>query len=65
VPSEFAKNIAEQHGKDLALVEVVLRESKGIRRMGDGILITETNLGFVCANSGVDKSNVPGEREVA
>ncbi len=65
VPSEFAKNIAEQYGKDPALVEVVLRESKSIRRMGDGKLITETKHGFICANSGIDKSNVPGERNVA
>ena len=65
VPSEFAKCIAEQFGKDPALVEVVLRESKGISRMRDGILITESKHGFVCANSGVDKSNVLGERMVA
>jgi coenzyme F420-0:L-glutamate ligase/coenzyme F420-1:gamma-L-glutamate ligase len=65
VPSEFAKNIAEQHGKDPTLVEAVLRESKSIRRMGDGKLITETKHGFICANSGIDKSNVPGERNVA
>jgi len=64
VPSEFAKDIANQYGKDPALVEVVLRESKGIARMGDGNLITETRHGFVCANSGVDRSNVPGERNV-
>jgi len=64
-PSEFAKNIAELYGKDPALVEVVLRESKSIRRMDDGILITESKHGFTCANSGVDKSNVPGERMVA
>ena len=65
VPSQFAKNIAEQYKKDPALVEVVLRESKSIKRMSDGKLITETKHGFVCANSGVDKSNVPGERNVA
>jgi coenzyme F420-0:L-glutamate ligase/coenzyme F420-1:gamma-L-glutamate ligase len=65
VPSEFAKFLAEQWEKDPALVEVVLRESKGISRMRDGILITETRHGFVCANSGVDRSNVPGERNVA
>jgi len=64
VPSDFAKCIAEQFGKDPALVEVVLRESKSISRMGDGILIMETKHGFVCANSGVDRSNVPGERNV-
>lgn len=65
VPSEFARSIAEQLGKDPALVEVVLRESKGISRMRDGILITETRHGFVCANSGVDRSNVSGENNVA
>lgn len=65
VPSDFAKSVAQQFEKDPALVEVVLRESKGISRMADGILITETKHGFVCANSGVDRSNVPGERFVA
>jgi len=65
VPSDFAKTIAKQVGKDPALVEVILRESKSIVRMGDGHLITETKHGFVCANSGVDQSNVPGERVVA
>lgn len=65
VPSEFAKNVASRWGKDPALVEVVLRESRGVRRMVDGVLVTETKHGFVCANSGVDKSNVAGERMVA
>jgi coenzyme F420-0:L-glutamate ligase/coenzyme F420-1:gamma-L-glutamate ligase len=65
VPSVLAKNIAELYGKDPALVEVVLREAKAIRRMADGKIITETRHGFVCANSGVDKSNVPGDRWVA
>ncbi|UCG45322.1 MAG: coenzyme F420-0:L-glutamate ligase [Candidatus Bathyarchaeota archaeon] len=64
-PSVFAKCIAEQYEKDPALVELVLRESKSIRRMGDGKLIAETKHGFVCANAGIDKSNVPGERNVA
>ena len=63
VPSEFAKNITEGH-KDPVFVEVVLRESKSIIRMIDGKLITETKRGLVCANSGVDRSNVPGERNV-
>jgi coenzyme F420-0:L-glutamate ligase/coenzyme F420-1:gamma-L-glutamate ligase len=65
VPSEFAKSIARQYDKNPAMVEIVLRESKSIKRMGDGKLITETKHGFVCANSGVDKSNVPGENIVA
>lgn len=65
IPSTFAKTIAEQYGKDPALVEVVLRESKSIVRMDRGILITESKHGIVCANSGVDKSNVPEDRIVA
>ena len=65
VPSDFAKAFAQKFDKDPAVVEVVLRESKGIVRMGDGKLITETKHGFVCANSGVDQSNVPGKRSVA
>lgn len=64
-PSEAAKKIAAYTGKDPRLVEAVLREAKGIRRMAPGVLITETKQGFVCANSGVDKSNVPGEEIVA
>ncbi len=65
IPSEFAKRIAQQYDKDPAMVEVVLQESKSIRRMRNGILITESKQGFTCANSGVDKSNVPGDRMVA
>ena len=64
-PSEFAKKIAEQYQKDPALIEVVLRESKRIVRMGNGNLITETQHGFICANAGVDRSNIQGERNVA
>ena len=63
-PSEFAKNLARQYGKDPKVVEVVLRESKSIVRMGNGNIITETKHGFVCANAGVDRSNVPGDRNV-
>ena len=65
VPSEFAKAIAKRLDKDPALVEVILRESRAIRRMGRGRLITETKHGFVCANAGVDQSNVSGGRIVA
>ncbi|MBS7605226.1 MAG: coenzyme F420-0:L-glutamate ligase [Candidatus Bathyarchaeia archaeon] len=64
-PSKFAETIAERFGKDPALVEVILRESNSIVRMGDGHIITETKHGFICANAGVDKSNVPGDRNVA
>jgi coenzyme F420-0:L-glutamate ligase/coenzyme F420-1:gamma-L-glutamate ligase len=64
-PSEIAVRYAEFTGKDPRLVELVLRDSRAIRRMAPGVLITETWQGFVCANSGVDKSNVPGEEVVA
>ena len=65
VPSKKANEIAKKTGKDPALVEVVLRESKDILRMRDSVLITESRQGFICANSGVDRSNVEGERNVA
>ncbi len=58
IPSDFAKTIANQTGKDPRQVEVVLRESKKIIRMRGGHLITETSHGFICANAGVDQSNV-------
>jgi coenzyme F420-0:L-glutamate ligase/coenzyme F420-1:gamma-L-glutamate ligase len=64
-PSRPALNFAEYTGKDPAVVELVLRESRAVRSMAPGILITETRQGFVCANSGVDKSNVEGSEMVA
>ena len=64
-PSAPALNFAAYTGKDPRLVEVILREARAVRRMGPGVLVTETRQGFVCANSGVDKSNVPGEEVVA
>lgn len=64
-PSEFAKNVAETTSKDAKFVEVILRESKSIVRMSDGKLITETRNGVICANSGIDRSNVPGNNNVA
>lgn len=64
-PSRFAETIAKTNNKDPTLVEVVLREAERIIRMRNGNLITLTKHGFICANSGVDKSNVPGERNVA
>ena len=63
-PSEFAKSLGQRLNKDPALIEVILRQSKSIVRMGNGNIITETKHGFVCANAGVDRSNVPGERNV-
>lgn len=63
-PSDFAQRWATAWGKDPRHIEVVLRESARIVRMDRGILITETRHGFVCANAGVDASNVPGEEMV-
>jgi coenzyme F420-0:L-glutamate ligase/coenzyme F420-1:gamma-L-glutamate ligase len=57
-PSPFAKAIAVEAGKDPRHVELILRESKKIIRMGKGHLITETKHGFICANAGIDMSNV-------
>jgi coenzyme F420-0:L-glutamate ligase/coenzyme F420-1:gamma-L-glutamate ligase len=57
-PSALAVQWAEQYEKDPRQVEVVLREATRIVRMERGILITETRHGFVCANAGVDASNV-------
>jgi coenzyme F420-0:L-glutamate ligase/coenzyme F420-1:gamma-L-glutamate ligase len=60
-PSPAAVRWAAESGKDARVVEVVLRESRRIVRMDHGVLISETRHGFVCANAGVDASNVdPG-----
>jgi coenzyme F420-0:L-glutamate ligase/coenzyme F420-1:gamma-L-glutamate ligase len=63
-PSAFARSFADRHGKDPRHVEVVLRESRRIVKMDRGLIISETRHGFVCANAGVDASNVPGEETV-
>ncbi len=57
-PSLLANGIASSYGKDPRLVELILSESKRIVRMESGIIIVETNHGFVCANAGIDESNV-------
>ncbi len=57
-PSAFARNWAEAYGKDARVVEVALAESKRIVKMDRGVLISETRHGFICANAGVDTSNV-------
>jgi len=59
-PSAFARQWATDYGKDPRHVEVVLRESRRIVKMDRGVLVAETHHGFVCANAGVDASNVPG-----
>ena len=57
-PSLLASGIASSYEKDSRLVELILSESKRIVRMQDGVIIVETNHGFVCANAGIDESNV-------
>ncbi len=60
-PRPDAIEFAERYDRDARQVEVVLREARRIVRMSNGVLITETPHGFVCANGGVDASNVgPG-----
>jgi coenzyme F420-0:L-glutamate ligase/coenzyme F420-1:gamma-L-glutamate ligase len=65
IPSPLAKNFAQQWGKDPRHVEVVLQQSRRIVKMDRGVLITETHHGFICANAGVDQSNIEGEAVVA
>ena len=57
-PSALALDFAQRWEKDARAVEIVLREAVRIVRMDFGVMITETRHGFICANSGVDASNV-------
>ncbi len=57
-PAERARAVAAQVEKDPALVELVLAESSRIVRAARGVLITETHAGWVCANAGIDSSNL-------
>jgi coenzyme F420-0:L-glutamate ligase/coenzyme F420-1:gamma-L-glutamate ligase len=61
-PSPFALQLAQNWDKDPRHVEVVLKEAKRIVRMDHGVIVCETRHGLVCANAGVDASNVPGGR---
>jgi len=63
-PGERARKFAERYEKDAALVELVLREARDVLRSNDGHLITATGPGFVCANSGIDRSNQEHAGEV-
>jgi coenzyme F420-0:L-glutamate ligase/coenzyme F420-1:gamma-L-glutamate ligase len=60
IPSPLAHQYAAQWDRDARQVEVVLRESQRIVRMDHGLIIAQTRHGLVCANAGVDQSNVPG-----
>src|SRR6266853_1591446 len=59
-PSSASRTWARRYGLDARVSELALRESSRIVRQKHGVLITETKHGFVCANSGVDVSNVDG-----
>lgn len=63
--SAFSRKWARKYGLDARVTELALRESRRIVRQKRGVLITETRHGFVCANSGVDVSNVDGGRHAA
>lgn len=60
-PSDEASNLAMQVEKDPRLIEILIRESKSILRYRPGTIIVEHRLGFVCANAGIDYSNVREE----
>src|SRR5271169_6624720 len=59
-PSAESIAWAKQYDLDARVIELALRESRAVLRRKNGVLITETHHGFLCANSGVDVSNVDG-----
>ena len=65
VPGEEARRLAAALEKDPALVELILGESREVLRAERGVLIVETRHGFVCANAGVDSSNLAQEGTVS
>jgi len=58
IPSLLSEGIASQYQKDPRIIELILSQTKRIVRMKNGIIIVETNSGVICANAGVDESNV-------
>jgi coenzyme F420-0:L-glutamate ligase/coenzyme F420-1:gamma-L-glutamate ligase len=61
IPGAEARKLAAVLGKEPALVQLILDESAEVLRAERGVLITETHHGFVCANAGIDTSNVPDD----
>jgi len=59
-PSALARSWAAEWKKDARLIELILTQSRRIVKMDRGVLIAETGQGFICANAGVDRSNVEG-----
>lgn len=64
IPSEESKKISSRTGKDPKLVELIISQSNEIIKIQRDIIITETKHGFVCANSGIDTSNVAKSNHV-
>ncbi|HET7416318.1 MAG TPA: coenzyme F420-0:L-glutamate ligase [Solirubrobacterales bacterium] len=62
-PAELAQELAKKLGKEAGFVELVLSESREVLRE-ERVLITETHHGFVCANAGIDSSNLPEDGTV-
>ena len=60
-PGQQAIQLAEKIGKDPGLIQIILDESVRVVRAVSGVLIVETKQGFICANAGVDQSNIEGE----
>jgi coenzyme F420-0:L-glutamate ligase / coenzyme F420-1:gamma-L-glutamate ligase len=60
-PSPATRRMADALGRDPRLLEVILRESRRVVRMDKGVILTETHHGWICANAGVDQSNVDVE----
>jgi coenzyme F420-0:L-glutamate ligase/coenzyme F420-1:gamma-L-glutamate ligase len=60
-PSALARSWAAEWGKDARLIELILAQSRRIVKMDRGVIVSETQHGLVCANAGVDQSNVPGD----
>jgi coenzyme F420-0:L-glutamate ligase / coenzyme F420-1:gamma-L-glutamate ligase len=63
-PGEEAQGLAKRLHKDPRLIELVLRESREVIRAERDVLIVETTGGWICANAGIDASNVPGRETV-
>jgi len=63
IPSPRAIELGAQIEKDARLVELILQESNSIVRTRPGTIVVEHKLGFICANAGIDHSNVTGEEE--
>ncbi|MGE5282204.1 MAG: coenzyme F420-0:L-glutamate ligase [Chloroflexota bacterium] len=64
IPGAEARKLAAALGKEPALIQLILDESAEVLRAERGVLITETHHGFVCANAGIDTSNLPDDNTV-